>query len=140
MSVIDAQSSSADPAPDHPLVAAGAQLMAMISRHIETRAAAPEPVAGEERARRAARRLRDLKQTCRALAEQNELVASAVGACGCWGSDVDCPSCGGRGCPGALPVDPAAFAAIVAPLVALRPDLFAQQGSAPPRESKRQTT
>lgn len=114
--------------PEHPLVAGGVQLIEAVVKLLQTRAAAP-PADVDVRARRSAR-LKGLKQTCRALGEQNAWVASAVGACGCWGTDLDCPACAGRGRPGALPVDPAAFTEIIAPLVALRPDLFVQQPSA----------
>ena len=54
----------------------------------------------------------------------NEQLADALGACHCFGFRSDCPLCGGQGRPGSEPVDPRAFSAFVAPVVAAEPELF----------------
>jgi len=52
------------------------------------------------------------------LRERNDLLADALGACPvCWGGDVRCPRCRGRGRPGGRLPDPEAFLALVAPAV-----------------------
>jgi hypothetical protein len=58
------------------------------------------------------------------LVERNSALAAALGACDCWGEDIDCPVCDGLGEPGwALP-DERLFATYVQPAVraARRPD------------------
>jgi len=78
----------------------------------------PAPVIDleSERLRRAILRARRL----------NEQLADALGACPCFGSRSDCPICGGKGRPGSEPVDPCAFSAFVAPVIAAEPELFAE--------------
>jgi hypothetical protein len=69
---------------------------------------APEPPPDAGRFRR---ELADLR-------EVNDTVAAALGACRvCWGGDVSCPLCGGRGHAGAAPPDPRLFEALVVPAV-----------------------
>ena len=50
------------------------------------------------------------------LVERNVVLASALGACDCWGDDVDCLICDGEGRPGWLPPDPQLYAIYVRPL------------------------
>jgi hypothetical protein len=116
--------------PNHPLVAGGVRLIESLIELLQARAAAPDEEMEERRARRR-EHLRQLNETARALAEHNAWLATALGACGCWGSDPDCPACRGRGGPGTAPVDREAFAAVVAPLAALQPQLFAGLPAAP---------
>jgi hypothetical protein len=51
------------------------------------------------------------------LADRNVALASALGACDCWGESADCPTCDGDGSPGWLPPDPPLFATYVRPVV-----------------------
>jgi hypothetical protein len=75
------------------------------------------------RRRRAARRLRRLQQAMHRLAEREALLTEALGACACWAEDPACPQCRGRGGPGHYEPSPAAFAAVVAPLLRSRREL-----------------
>jgi len=52
-----------------------------------------------------------------ALVDRNLLLATALGACECWGEDAGCPSCGGEGSAGWLPPDPELYGEYVAPAV-----------------------
>jgi hypothetical protein len=95
--------------------------------------------AREERARNA-RKLRDtmnrLYAELKALRTRNNALAAAVGACYlCFGEDPLCEECGGRGVPGSLAPEPAAFRKYVHP--ALHRAQVAEAGRgryAPPRE------
>jgi hypothetical protein len=107
---------------DHPLIVGGAQIVDAVVKLLQARAFSDEDAEARE-ARRTAR-LRALKETCRALAAQNAWLAGAVGACGCWGTDPLCAACAGRGRPGVMAVNAAAFAEVVGPLIECRPDLF----------------
>ncbi len=49
--------------------------------------------------------------------EFNDLLASALGACECWGDDTDCGRCAGRGASGWLDPDPDLFQIFVGPAV-----------------------
>ncbi|GAA3938324.1 hypothetical protein [Actinoplanes auranticolor] len=49
------------------------------------------------------------------LAERNIVLASALGACDCWGERPDCDVCGGAGAAGWTSPDRAAFDLYVAP-------------------------
>jgi hypothetical protein len=51
------------------------------------------------------------------LVERNIALASALGACDCWGEQADCPICDGEGGPGWLPPDGQLFARYVRPVV-----------------------
>jgi hypothetical protein len=51
------------------------------------------------------------------LVERNVALASALGACDCWGEAADCPICDGEGHAGWLPPDPHLFAIYVRPVV-----------------------
>lgn len=77
-----------------------------------------------ERAAGPARAEARLRRRCRLLARRNDRAARALGACRCWGLNLDCPSCGGQGRPGSLEVDPEAFAQVVVPLLQAQPELF----------------
>jgi hypothetical protein len=50
------------------------------------------------------------------LLERNITLASALGACDCWGESADCPICDGDGRAGWLPPDPHLFATYVQPV------------------------
>ena len=56
-----------------------------------------------------------------ALVDRNLLVAAALGACECWGNDLECPLCCGVGTPGWRPPDPQLYEDYVTPAVARRP-------------------
>jgi hypothetical protein len=59
-----------------------------------------------------------LKGVNRILFEQCEFMAAAVGACPqCWGEDLECRECRGRGTPGAFLPHRASFAQLVLPAV-----------------------
>lgn len=45
----------------------------------------------------------------------NATVASAMGACECWGQNMGCPSCQGQGRPGTQEVNQTAFSQLIAP-------------------------
>jgi hypothetical protein len=51
------------------------------------------------------------------LVERNSILAAALGACDCWGQDLDCPACGGMGGPGWVLPDERFFASYVHPAV-----------------------
>jgi hypothetical protein len=50
------------------------------------------------------------------LVERNIMLASALGACDCWGENTDCPICDGEGRAGWLPPEPQLFATYVQPV------------------------
>jgi hypothetical protein len=90
------------------------------------RVAAEESIAGETPAERIALALGNrltrlvLDEEARAarfdgLVARNIALASALGACDCWGEHAACPICGGEGAPGWLPPDPPLFATYVRP-------------------------
>lgn len=56
-----------------------------------------------------------LQQQHEQLKSLNTTVASAMGACACWGQNVACPDCGGQGIPGTQAVNQAAFGQLIAP-------------------------
>ena len=58
---------------------------------------------------------RTLRQQHEQLKSLNTTVASAMGACACWGQDAACPDCGGQGIPGTQAVNQAAFGQLIAP-------------------------
>jgi len=51
------------------------------------------------------------------LVDRNSLLAAAVGACDCWGEQVECQLCGGQGVPGWVVPDKELFACYVYPAV-----------------------
>jgi hypothetical protein len=51
----------------------------------------------------------------RELEARNRVLATALGACDCWGEDIGCPVCDGEGAPGWLLPEPRLFAAYVRP-------------------------
>ena len=52
-----------------------------------------------------------------ALLDRNVLLAAALGACDCWGQQVDCPICSGEGRAGWVEPDPGLYAEYVEPAV-----------------------
>jgi hypothetical protein len=50
-----------------------------------------------------------------ALVDRNVLLASAVGACECWGDDIDCRTCAGAGSAGWMDPDAELFGELIAP-------------------------
>jgi hypothetical protein len=110
-----------------PWAAMGAQLLdALLERLKGDDASGPRDASFDGRppsalGRRDARRL---ERTCRLLSLRNARAARALGACRCWGLNADCAFCGGLGRPGALEVDPEAFAQVVVPLLQAQPELI----------------
>ena len=51
------------------------------------------------------------------LVDRNVVLAAALGACVCWGREVDCPSCYGDGAPGWVSPDDQLFATYVHPAI-----------------------
>jgi hypothetical protein len=51
------------------------------------------------------------------LVDRNSVLAAAVGACDCWGEQIDCRLCGGYGVPGWVLPDKELFARYVYPAV-----------------------
>ena len=63
----------------------------------------------------------DLQRELADLRQANDTIASALGACPyCWGGDIGCPVCRGRGRPGYAPPDPALFEELVVPAIQRR--------------------
>jgi len=56
------------------------------------------------------------------LMDRNSSLASALGACDCWGDAPDCPICGGEGHPGWAALNRELFAAYVGPALAAMTD------------------
>jgi hypothetical protein len=52
------------------------------------------------------------------LLDRQILLAAALGACECWGSDLGCRFCGGDGLPGWRPPDPQLYEEFVTPATA----------------------
>lgn len=79
----------------------------------------------EPAARRAPRdrRVRFVEHRCRLLARRNRVLAEAFGACRCWGSDAQCPHCGGDGVPGWEPPRSDWLFDLILPLFERRPDV-----------------
>ncbi len=111
--------------PMAPWAELGVQLIDALLQRLngDGRSAPPRgpPADGEKPARRSDDRL---ERVCRLLSRRNERVASALGACRCWGLSPDCPRCSGQGRPGALDVDPDAFVEVVLPLIEAQPELL----------------
>lgn len=100
----------------------GAQLVEALLQRLDDRRAPrddPEPAGPAPLDPRLGR----AERARRILAARNARVASALGACRCWGRSAACPRCGGRGRPGALPVAPDAFVELVVPLLEAQPEL-----------------
>jgi hypothetical protein len=72
---------------------------------------------------RAQDKLRRIQRVIQAHVRRNAFLAGALGACVCWGENARCRACGGEGRAGFFEPDPAAFAAIVAPLFEDRREL-----------------
>jgi len=51
------------------------------------------------------------------LTDRDTLLAAAVGACDCWGEDLNCPICSGEGAPGWAQPNAHLYAEYVAPAV-----------------------
>ncbi len=88
---------------------------ALISRD---RAEAREKRVRRKRRQRVKQKILQIQREHRALAERNEALAAALGACpNCWGEIAGCRTCRGRGTPGSMPLDEAAFTAFVTPVL-----------------------
>ncbi|HXA37534.1 MAG TPA: hypothetical protein VNW53_00910 [Phenylobacterium sp.] len=104
-------------APDNPSVGMLASLL--------QRRDPPAPEVDEAAEAEAAARLDELTSMVDTLYAEVETlrsrsveIAAALGACGvCFGSDLLCPRCGGRGRPGSRPPKPEAYRAYVLPAV-----------------------
>jgi hypothetical protein len=77
----------------------------------------------EQRRRLARKRLRRIRQMLELMTARNALVASALGACTCWGADAGCAECQGEGAPGCYGPEPRAFETLVVPLFRAQPHL-----------------
>ncbi len=108
----------------HPLATLGVQLIDAVIQRLNG------PAPGEPREGKSSldsrREWVRLKRMCRLLSRRNEFLASALGACRCWGRSADCPHCGGRGRPGSFNVDESAFNEVVLPLIRAQPECFAR--------------
>jgi hypothetical protein len=79
-----------------------------------------------KRRKRAWKRLSRLHTAMEHLDQRNAFVAGALGACECWGMNVSCEKCEGRGKPGAFEPVPEAFKTLVVPLLRSRAALLRQ--------------
>jgi hypothetical protein len=70
------------------------------------------------------KRLSRLHNTMQRLSRRNAFVAGALGACECWGMNLQCERCGGRGTAGAFEPVPEAFETLVVPLLRSRAALL----------------
>jgi hypothetical protein len=62
--------------------------------------------------------VRAVRDELESLRRQNELLAAALGACErCWGSQSECPRCGGDGSPGSRRPDERVFEELVRPAI-----------------------
>jgi hypothetical protein len=77
-----------------------------------------------KRRRRAWKRLSRLHSAMEHLSQRNAFVAGALGACECWGMNVSCEKCEGRGSAGAFEPVPEAFETLVVPLLRSRAALL----------------
>lgn len=84
------------------------------------------------RRRRAWRRLTRVRRLLEQMTQRNAFVAGALGACECWGADVTCEHCGGRGSPGCFEPIPDAFGALVVPLLRRRGSMLRDFVARPP--------
>lgn len=99
--------------------------MGMLTSLLQRRDPPPEPEVDEEAQAEAEARLGELTTMVDQLYEEVETlrtrsveIAAALGACHvCFGSDLLCPRCGGRGRPGSRPPKPEAYRAYVLPAV-----------------------
>lgn len=78
----------------------------------------------ERRRRSAWKRLSRLHDAMQRLSRRNAFVAGALGACECWGMNLSCERCGGRGSAGAFEPVPEAFETLVVPLLRSRAALL----------------
>ena len=78
----------------------------------------------ERRRRRAWKRLSRLHNAMKLLSQRNAFVAGALGACECWGMNISCEKCQGRGSAGAFEPVPEAFETLVVPLLRSRAALL----------------
>jgi hypothetical protein len=67
-----------------------------------------------------------------ALVDRNIVLASALGACTCWGEDPACADCSGAGGVGWVPPDPQLYDEYVAPAVRRTADPSADDSVKPP--------
>lgn len=97
----------------------------MLTSFLQRRDPSPAPEVDEEAQAEAEARLDDLNTMVdklyaevEALRSRSVELAAALGACFvCFGSDLLCPRCGGRGRPGSRPPKPEAYRAYVVPAV-----------------------
>jgi hypothetical protein len=91
----------------------------------ETAECAAELERARERSEQSAAAVRELRDRIEelfaeleVLRERNDALAYALGACAlCWGSDVECPICGGAGQPGFTAPDQRSFKQLLAPVL-----------------------
>lgn len=93
----------------------------LLSRYADPSALVPPPVQGRADDSWPDPASGPLEPTARptpAEADANLLLAAALGACDCWGSDMACRVCRGEGIPGWAEPDAELFGVYVAPAVA----------------------
>lgn len=91
-----------------------------------------------KRRRRAWKRLSRLHNAMERLSQRNAFVAGALGACECWGMNLSCERCEGRGSAGAFEPVPEAFHTLVVPLLRSRAALLREHlEDNTPRKGKR---
>jgi hypothetical protein len=98
-----------------PRMAAVAKYIALRQSHVtETEESAGEPQIPLE----TYQKIKAIRQELDQLRQRNDALAGALGACYlCWGTQVTCPICHGRGSPGAYQSDRALFDEFVAPVL-----------------------
>lgn len=96
-----------------------------------------DDLAVARRRHQAQKRVAHIQRVMRNLNARNAFLAHALGACDCWGADARCDRCHGDGVPGWSEPSPAAFDALVVPLVQRRQALFRAQLRPMQRRRKR---
>ena len=86
-----------------------------------------DDLAAARRRLQARKRVAHIQRMMKNLHARNAFLANALGACDCWGADERCERCHGSGAPGWSEPSPAAFDALIVPLVQRHQALFRAQ-------------
>jgi hypothetical protein len=78
-------------------------------------------------------RIQNLLVELRGLREQNNLLARALGACECWGQNLECRNCGGQGVPGSSLPNKALVCEYVVPAIRVLRERNAKLRDSPQR-------
>lgn len=116
-------------APVPPWAVMGVQLLEALLQRLKTGDDPRDPQVPPDRPPAAPPDPARLQRSVRLLTHRIDRLAGALGACRCWGRNPSCRWCAGRGRPGSLEIDPAAFEELVLPLFQARPELFFQHVS-----------